>query len=397
MEDWKKIESELMFQTTIRVPLVIVRGKGVYVWDNEGNKYLDFVAGWAVDCLGHCHPALVNAIRKQVGILIQTSNQFYTIPQLKLAQLLMSKSCFNRAFFCNSGAEANEGAVKLARRYGKLNLNGAYEVITMMNSFHGRTLAMTAATGQKTFQEPYTPLPVGFINVEYNSIDAVKAATGPNTCAVMVEPIQGEGGINIPGKDYLSDLRKWCDSKGLLLIFDEVQTGMGRIGSLFAYQHFNVEPDILTLAKGLGGGLPIGAILAKQHAAVFVPGDHNATFGGNPLVCTGSRAVLEYLIDNNYPEKARQLGAYFMDKLNKLKDEFKVIKEVRGVGLLIGVVFEKDIAGDVLKSCLKKGLLVNAVKPHIIRFMPPLITETKHIDKAINILEEVLRLEFKNG
>jgi predicted acetylornithine/succinylornithine family transaminase len=389
MEDWKKVESKLIFHTTIRTPLVLVKGKGIYVWDEEGNKYIDFVAGWAVDCLGHCHPVLVDALKKQADTLIQTSNQFYTVPQLKLARLLIDESCFDRAFFCNSGAEANEGAVKLARRYGKLNLNGAYEVITAFNSFHGRTLAMTAATGQKKFQEPYSPLPVGFVNVEYDNIDAVKNATTDNTCAVLIELVQGEGGVNIPDKNYIFELRKWCDEKGILLIFDEVQTGMGRIGSIFGYQRFSIEPDIATLAKGLGGGLPIGAILAKEHASVFIPGDHNATFGGNPLVCTGSYAVVDYIIKNRIPEKVVELGQYFIDRLNEMKSRYSFIKGVRGEGLLIGLIFEKEISGKILMKCLQEGLLVNAVKPDMIRFMPPLIIEKKHIDDAINMLEKV--------
>jgi acetylornithine/N-succinyldiaminopimelate aminotransferase len=395
MENWKELESKLIFQTTRRVPLVLVRGKGVYVWDEDGSKYLDFVAGWAVDSLGHCHPALVDAIKKQVGTLVQTSNQFYTIPQLKLAKLLTENSCFDRAFFSNSGAEANEGAVKLARRYGKLKLNGAYEVITALNSFHGRTLAMTAATGQKKFQDSYTPLPVGFINVEFDNVDSLKKATGPNTCAIMLEPVQGEGGVNIPDDNYLAEVRKWCDEKGILLILDEVQTGVGRVGSLFAYQKYNVEPDIMTLAKGLGSGIPIGAILAKERASVFVPGDHNATYGGNPLMCAGSYAVVEYIIKNKIPEKVDALGKYFLSELQKLKSEFGFITAARGMGLLLGLAFDKDIAPQVLTACLQKGLLVNAVKPNMIRFMPPLIVEKEHIDKAINTLREVLRLEFK--
>jgi len=394
MENWQELESKLMFQTTKRVPLVLVRGKGVYVWDEKDNKYLDFVAGWAVNSLGHCHPALVNAINKQAKTLIQTSNQFYTMPQLKLAKLLVENSCFSRAFFCNSGAEANEGAVKLARRYGKLKLKGAYEIITALNSFHGRTLAMTAATGQKKFQESYTPLPVGFINVEFDNIDAIKNATGPNTCAVMLEPVQGEGGVNIPSPDYFSNVRKWCDETGILLILDEVQTGIGRVGSLFTYQKFNVEPDIMTLAKGLGSGLPIGAILAKEHASVFVPGDHNATYGGNPLVCTGSYAVVEYIIKNKIPARVEELGKYFLAELEKLKAEFSSITAVWGLGLLLGIAFDKDIAGQLLMCCIEKGFLVNAVKPNMLRFMPPLIVEKEHIDRAISILREVFRSEL---
>jgi acetylornithine/N-succinyldiaminopimelate aminotransferase len=394
MEDWKALEKKLIFHTTNRVPVVLVRGKGVYAWDDKGNKYIDFVAGWAVDSLGHCHPALVKAVKKQVGTLIQTSNQFYTVPQLKLAKLLIDNSCFNKAFFCNSGAEANEGAVKLARRYGKLKLNGAYEVITAFNSFHGRTLAMTAATGQKKFQDSYTPLPVGFINVEYNSIDSLRKAVGPNTCAIMLEPVQGEGGVNIPAGNYLAEVRKLCDETGILLILDEVQTGLGRVGSVFAYQKFNVEPDIITLAKGLGSGLPIGAILAKEHASVFVPGDHNATYGGNPLICTGSLAVVEYIIKNNLSAKAEAMGKYFLSELEKLKAEFSFISDVRGIGLLLGMEFKSDIAEKIVLACISRGLLINMLKPNLVRFMPPLIVEKNHIDRGIGILREVFKLEL---
>ena len=280
-------------RTVTRVPVTLVRGKGARVWDDKGKKYLDFVGGWAVNSLGHCHPVLVKALTEQAKTLIQTSNQFYTIPQLQLAELLIKNSCLDRVFFCNSGAEANEGAVKLARRYGKLHLNGAYNIITTFESFHGRTLAMVAATGQNKFQEPYIPLPDGFVNVNYNDIEAIKKATTAQTCAVMLEPIQGEGGVNVPDDNYLKEVRAWCDEKGILLILDEIQTGIGRIGTLFGYEQFGVEPDIMTLAKGLGSGVPIGALLAKEKASVFSPGDHGSTFGGNPLVCATSAGCFE--------------------------------------------------------------------------------------------------------
>ncbi|GAG53545.1 unnamed protein product, partial [marine sediment metagenome] len=234
-----------------RVPVTLVRGQGARVWDENGREYLDFVGGWAVNSLGHCHPVVSEAVSEQAHTLIQTSNQFYTIPQIHLAELLVQNSCLDKVFFCNSGAEANEGAVKLARRYGKLNLNGAHEVITAMNSFHGRTLAMVAASGQSKFQQPYVPLPIGFINVEYNDIKAIKAATTNQTCAVMLEPMQGEGGVNLPDDNYLAAVRAWCDQMGILLILDEIQTGIGRTGTLFAYEQYGVEPDIMTLAKGL--------------------------------------------------------------------------------------------------------------------------------------------------
>ena len=282
MSNWQELEHKYFMNTVKRVPLTLVRGEGARVWDENGREYLDFVGGWAVNSLGHCHPVVAEAVTEQVHTLIQTSNQFYTIPQIRLAELLVKNSCLDKVFFANSGAEANEGAVKLARRYGQHHLNGAYAVISTLGAFHGRTLGMVAATGQAKFQTPYIPLPIGFTNVEFNNIEAIKAATTKQTCAVMLEPIQGEGGVNLPEENYLRSVREWCDQKGILLILDEIQTGAGRMGTLFAYEQYGIEPDIMTLAKGLGSGIPIGAFLAKNEASVFVPGEHGSTFGGNP-------------------------------------------------------------------------------------------------------------------
>ena len=373
-----------------RVPVTLVRGQGAWVWDDQGRKYLDFVGGWAVNSLGHCPPVVVKALEKQAKTLIQASNQFYTIPQIELAQLLIEHSCLDRVFFCNSGAEANEGAVKLARRYGKLRLNGAYEVLTTYSSFHGRTLAMTAATGQSKFQEPYIPLPDGFINVEYNDVEAIKGATNEKTCAVVLEPVQGEGGVNIPDDDYLQKVQSWCREKGILFILDEVQTGIGRIGTLFAYEQYGVEPDIMTLAKGLGSGVPIGALLAKEEVSVFSPGEHGSTFGGNPLVCAAAHATLKYIIDHNIPAQVKRVGDYFLTRLASLKQQFDFITEVRGRGLLIALEFNQEIAEKLVLACLDRGLLVNKVKPNALRFMPPLIITEKEVEKAIGILGDAL-------
>jgi len=370
--------------------VTLVRGKGAQVWDDQGKEYLDFVGGWAVTSLGHCPPVVVEALAGQAKTLIQVSNQFYTVPQLELAQLLVENSCLDRVFFCNSGVEANEGAVKLARRYGKLRLNGAYQVITTYDSFHGRTLAMTAATGQDKFQEPYTPLPPGFINVEYDNVEAIKAATTAQTCAVMLEPIQGEGGVNMPDDDYLREIQRWCREKGIVFILDEIQTGIGRIGTLFAYEQYGVEPDVMTLAKGLASGVPIGAFLAKESVSVFAPGEHGSTFGGNPLVCAAACATVKYIIDHDIPGKVSQVGNYFIGKLESLKRRFEFITQVRGRGLLIAVEFNSEIAQEVVMACLDKGLLVNKVKPNALRFMPPLIITEKEVDKAIGILDQVL-------
>lgn len=390
MTNWPELEQKYLMHTVERIPIVLVKGQGARVWDETGKEYLDFVAGWAVNSLGHCHPVVVKAVTEQVQTLIQTSNQFYTIPQLRLAELLVENSCLDKVFFSNSGAEANEGAVKLARRYGKLNLNGAYEVITVSGSFHGRTLAMVAASGQAKFQQPYTPLPTGFVNVGFNDIEAIKAVTTDKTCAVMLEPVQGESGVNLVSEDYLAAVRSWCDQKGILLILDEIQTGIARTGTLFAYEQYGVEPDIMTLAKGLASGIPVGAILAKEKAAVFTPGQHGSTYGGNPLVCAAAYAAVKFTIDNNIADNAKQVGQYFMDGLRNLQSKYPFVKEVRGRGLLIAIEFNSEIGKQVLTACLERGLLVNKVKPNAIRFMPPLIIGKKEVDEALLIFDKAL-------
>jgi acetylornithine/N-succinyldiaminopimelate aminotransferase len=390
MENWQGLEQKYYMRIIDRLPVTLVRGKGARVWDTDGKEYLDFVAGSAVNSLGHCHPVVVKALTEQAKTLIHTSNLFYTIPQIQLAKLLLENSCLDRVFFCNSGAEANEGAIKLARRYGKLHLKGAYEIITAHGSFHGRTLATVAATGQDKHQRPYIPLPDGFVQADYDNSEAIKKATSNRTCAVMVEPIQGEGGVNVPHDGYLKEIRAWCDEKGILLILDEIQTGIGRIGSLFGYQQYGVEPDIMTLAKGLAGGVPIGALLAKERASVFEPGDHGSTFGGNPLVCAVGVATLQFVMENNIPAKVEKLGKYFISSLEKLRARFDFMTDIRGRGLLIAFNFTDNIAQDVVLECLKEGLLVNPVKPNALRFMPPLIITEQDIDEALSILEKVL-------
>ena len=394
-DNWRELEQKLFLRTFSRFPVTLVRGQGAWAWDDQGKKYLDFVGGWAVDSLGHCPPVMVKALQKQAKTLIQASNQFYTIPQIQLAQLLIQNSCLDRVFFCNSGAEANEGAIKLARRYGKLYLNGAYDIITTHSSFHGRTLAMTAATGQSKFQQPYIPLPAGFINVAYNDVEKIRAATTARTCGVMLEPIQGEGGVNVPDSSYLKEVEKWCREKGILFILDEIQTGIGRTGTLFAYEQYNVEPDIMTLAKGLASGVPIGAFLAKEHVSVFTPGEHGSTFGGNPLACAAAYATVKYIIDNDIPGKVKEVGNYFIVKLENLKQQFDLITQVRGRGLLIALEFNGEIAEEIALACLKRGLLINKVKPKAIRFMPPLIITKEEVDEAISILEDTLE-EIRN-
>jgi len=390
MSKWQELESKYFMHTVDRVPVTIVRGEGARVWDDSGREYLDFVAGWAVNSLGHCHPVVAQAVAEQARTLIQTSNQFYTIPQIQLAELLVQNSCLDKVFLGNSGAEANEGAVKLARRYGERNLNGAYEVISATGSFHGRTLSMVAATGQAKHQQPYYPLPAGFVNVGFNDIEAIKAATTDKTCAVMLEPIQGEGGVNLPDDNYLKMVKEWCDRKGMLLILDEIQTGIGRTGTLFACEQYGVEPDIMTLAKGLGSGVPIGAFMAKDKASVFVPGEHGSTFGGNPLTCAAAYATLKFMLDNDIAGKVREVGQYFKNRLEGLKQKYPSITEVRGRGLLLAVEFDSDIGGALLNACLENGLLVNRIRPNALRFMPPLIIGNDEVDEATGILDKVL-------
>ena len=389
MSNWQELAEKYIMYTIERIPVTLVRGEGARVWDDNGREYLDFVGGLAVNSLGHCHPVVAEAVAEQVHTLIQTSNWYYTVPQIRLAELLVNNSCLDKVFFCNSGAEANEGAVKLARRYGKRYLNGAYEVITTLGSFHGRTLGMVAATGQPKQQQPYTPLPAGFINVEYNNIEAIKATTN-QACAVMLEPIQAEGGVNLPEGNYLKAVREWCDHKGILLILDEVQTGIGRTGTLFAYEQYGIEPDIMTLAKGLGSGVPIGAFLAKEGASVFVPGEHGSTFGGNPLACAAAYATLSLILDKDIAGNAGKVGRYLIDRLEGLKQKFQFITDVRGRGLLVAMEFNGEIAKSIVLACLDRGLLVNLLKPNAVRFIPPLIIGNSEVDEAINILDGAL-------
>jgi acetylornithine/N-succinyldiaminopimelate aminotransferase len=386
----QELAQKYMMKFINRIPVTFVKGEGLRLWDEKGKKYLDFVGGWAADSLGHCHPVLVEALTNQAKTLIHVSNAYYTLPLGKLAELLVKNSCMDRVFFSNSGAVAVEGAIKLARRWGSLKLNGAFEIITTLNSFHGRTLAATAATGQSRFQKPYVPLPDGFKVVENNNIEAIRNATSARTCAIMLEPVQGEGGVILPSSDYLEQVRAWCDEKGILLIFDEIQTGMGRLGELFGYQVFGVEPDVLTLAKGIASGVAIGVIMAKEKASVFAYGEHGTTFGGNPLACAAGYAVTKYIIDQRVPENSALMGKYLIGKLRELQSKYSFIKDVRGIGLLIAVEFDCDIAEAVMYDCLEKGLVINFLKANLLRVIPPLIVSKAEIDEAIGILDAVL-------
>ena len=390
-KEYKDLEKKYYMQVVNRMPPVLVSGKGTVVTDNDGNEYLDFTAGWAVLNLGHSHDSVTEAIKDQAGKILQMSNLYYTTPQLSLAQTIVDNSALDRVFFCNSGAEANEGAAKLARKWGKKNLNGAFDIITTLNSFHGRTQAMMAATGQPHYQDNWRPLMPGFVNVEYNNLQHIVDAYTANTCAVMIEPVQGEGGVNVPDPDYLRSVQEFCKSKNILFILDEVQTGMGRLGTLFGYQRFQgVEPDVMTLAKALGSGAPLGAFCSKEFCSVLEPGDHGSTFGGNALTTSAGAAAAEFMVKNNIPEAALESGKYMMDKLSVLMKKFDFISEIRGMGLLIGIEMNQDVSGEIVGKALEKGLLINAVRPNMIRFMPPLNVSIEEIDQAIEVISEIL-------
>jgi len=373
-----------------RQPVVIVRGEGTRVWDDEGKEYLDFTAGWAVNNVGHANKAMAEAIAEQAHTLLQTSNQFFTVPQLELAEVLVENSVLDKIFLCNSGTEANEGAVKLARKWGRLNKNGPGEIITAYNSFHGRTMNMVAATAQPKYQEAWAPIPTGFVHVDFNDLDQIKAATTDDTVAVMLEPIQSEGGVNIPSPEYLKGVRAWCDEKNLLFILDEVTTGLGRLGTLFGYEAFGVEPDVITLAKGLGGGVPIGAFLCNERANVLEPGDHGSTFGGNALTCAAANASTRYMVDNNIAAHAAEVGDYLMASLKGLQSKHEIISDVRGMGCLIGLEFSTDIAAALLPACNAEGLLLNVTRPNLVRWLPPLTVTKEEIDEAMVRLDRAL-------
>jgi predicted acetylornithine/succinylornithine family transaminase len=381
-----------LMNTYSRSPIVLRKGRGMKVWSESGKEYLDFVGGIAVNCLGHCHPKVVIAVQKQAQRLIHVSNLYHIEPQVELAKLLIENSCVDKAFFCNSGAEAVEGAIKLARKYAKEHISpDKHEIITANGSFHGRTLAALSATGQERLQRGFEPLVPGFRHVPFDDAGAIERAITSQTCAVMLEPIQGEGGIRVPDIDYLKSVREICDSNRILLILDEIQTGMGRTGKLFAYEHYDVEPDIITLAKGLGGGVAIGAILAKEAvASSFGHGSHGSTFGGNPLACAAAIAAIETLLEDGIMlDHCRRLGEYFMNKLEKLKKEFSSsIIDVRGMGLMIGLELTRT-GGPIVEACAKRGILINCTSGNVLRFTPPLVVIEKDIDYLIDVFEDI--------
>ncbi len=375
-----------------RVPVCFTHGKGMSLWDTEGNEYQDFFSGIAVSALGHSHPAVVKAICEQAQKIIHCSSLYYIEQQANLAELIVRNSCADRVFFANSGAEANEGAIKLARLYyKKKGFPNRFEIITLDKSFHGRTLATIAATGQEKYQKDYSPLTPKFLKVPINNLEALENTICDETCAILLEPIQGESGVNPTTIEYLRGVRELCDKNEILLIFDEVQCGLGRTGKLFGYQHYGVEPDIFTLAKALGGGFPIGALCAKEYvASAFSPGDHGSTFGGNPLACNTGYAVLSTIINDGLCENAATLGEYFFERINALKEKIPVLEEVRGKGLMIGIQFNKPIAKELNQMLFARKYLLGTVGDNILRVLPPLIITRKDIDGFISVLEELL-------
>ena len=370
-----------------RLPRVIVKGQGCYCYDADGNKILDMFPGWAVSAIGHCHPKVVEALRKQAGELLHIDNTFYSEPQGILAKLLSERAFGGKSFFCNSGAEANEAALKLARLHTSKE---KYKFITAEGSFHGRTFATVTATAQPKYHEGFMPLLPGFVYVPFNDVEALEEAFSDEVAAVMLEPIQGEGGINVARQQYLETARELCDQNGAVLIFDEVQTGMGRTGKWFGYQHYDVTPDIMTMAKALGGGVAIGAIMATEEvSASLVPGKHASTFGGNSLACAAAIAVIEAIEEDNLLENATRIGEYTKDKLQQLKQKHYIIDSVRGTGLMIGVQLTSS-GVEIANTCLDKGLRINCTNNTVLRFMPPMIAKENHIDDAIEILDTVL-------
>ncbi len=387
----QQLSDQFLMNTYARLPISLIRGKGCFVYDAEGREYLDCVAGIAVNVLGHTHPDIVEAITRQARQLIHTSNLYYTEPQSRLAQRLAELSFADKVFFCNSGTEANEAAIKLARRFSIKHFGPERsEILTMINSFHGRTLASLTATGQPKLQEGFGPLVPGFRHVPFNDIDALEQNITPETAAIMVEPIQAEGGVRVPQAAYLKTVREICSKRNILLIFDEVQTGIGRTGKMFAYEHFGITPDIMTLAKGLGGGLPIGACLATREVAEgFEPGSHASTFGGNPLACAAALTVLNILTVGGKLNEGQAMGDYLSKGLATLRDQYPCIVEARGIGLLQGLELRLD-GKPIVLECMDRRVLINCTMGRVLRFVPPLIITTTQVDRLLSVLSNVL-------
>ncbi len=389
-QHWMELEHKYYQGTFKRYPLVFVRGEGTRVWDADGKDYLDLVAGIAVNVLGHCHPAVVSAIQEQATKLVHVSNLYYNVRQIELAEQLALQSGGMRSFFSNSGAEANEGAIKLARKFGRVNKNGAFEIISMERSFHGRTLATTAATGQAHYQATWAPLPDGFKQVPYSDLDALKAAVSDKTAGILLEAVQGEGGIWPASEEFMVGVRKLCDEKNMVMICDEVQAGMGRTGKFFAWQNYPVTPDIVTMAKGLAGGVPIGAMLAGPRADIFEPGDHGTTFGGNPIACAAAVATIRTIKEENLLEHARKMGEYWNSKMQALCAKYDFLDSPRGIGLMRAVNVKRDLAGKIVERAMQHGVLLNNLGTSTLRVVPPLVVSQGDLDEAAVKLDQAL-------
>ncbi len=387
---------KFIFKTYKRFPITLVKGNGCRVWDEHGKEYIDFVAGIAVCSLGHSSPIVSEALYEQSKKLVHVSNLYYTQPQAELARLLVENSFADRVFFCNSGAEANEASIKLARRYSKEKYGPErHVIITMSNSFHGRTMATLSATGQEKIKTGFDPLLAGFKRVPFNDLDSLKSAIDKSVCAVMLEPVQGEGGVVVADYNYMKGIKEICKEHNILLILDEVQSGMGRTGRLFAYEHFDIEPDIMSLAKALGNGLPVGAMLAKEKLAdAFGPGSHGSTFGGTPLIAAGTLAVVKSLLNDGWIENSRDMGDYLKKRLAGLKEKHSIIRGVQGLGLMLGLILDRD-GTDIVNACMERGFLINCTQEKILRFVPPLIIGKNDIDQLIDCLDEIFG-EMKN-
>lgn len=392
LEKARNQEANYLMSNYSRLSVLFVYGRGTRLWDDTGKEYIDFVSGLGACVAGHCHAEIIAAVARQVSQLIHVSNLYYIQPQGELAEMLARYTFADKAFFCNSGTEANEAAIKLARKYMRdIKGEDRYKVVSALRSFHGRTFGSLAATGQPDKATPFCPLPSGFVHVDFNDLAALEKAVDDSTCAVLLEPIQGEGGVYVAEPSYLKGAWEICRTKGALLILDEVQTGMGRTGALFAHEHFGITPDVMTVAKGLAGGLPIGALLATAEVAKgFVPGDHGSTFGGNPVVCTAALAMMTILHEEQMVENAARVGAYFKDQLVSLQKSTGVISEVRGMGLMLAIELKVEIAKEIVLSCLERGYVVNSIGESVLRFLPPLSISTREVDGLLEVLGELL-------
>jgi len=399
LEKAKSQERDYLMENYSRLPVLFSHGHGTRLWDDTGKEYVDFVSGLGACVAGHCHAEIIAAVARQVSQLIHVTNLYYTRPQGELAEMLCRYTFADRVFFCNSGTEANEAAIKLVRKYMRqVRGEDRYKVVSALKSFHGRTYGALAATGQPDKAEPFCPMPSGFTHVPFNDLAALEEAVDDTTCAVLLEPIQGEGGVYVGETSYLKGAREICSEKGTLLVLDEVQTGMGRTGALFAHEHYGVTPDVMTVAKGLAGGLPIGAVLANAEVARgFVPGDHGSTFGGNPVVCAAALAVLMVLHEEKLMENATRVGGYFKDRLLSLQRNTGAIREVRGMGLMLAAELEEKMAKDVVLCCLERGYVVNNIGEDILRFLPPLSISTREVDGLLEVLDELLAASRQGG